>query len=211
MSTHCTDSLSSLLTTLKRLNTPEQLTLTISHGILCWQDPAGTPCRAPSTGQLGAASALLATAFHEQHHQIGWHQFFLGRISLYWSRAFASLSAVNDYARVSSWTAGLVQALWSFTRSMWKCRNEVIHGATAEEQVTRHLNTMPEEVTSHYTAFLADPSILFPRYHSLFHCTLAQSLRTTTHNAGSGQSLKDCFSPSNLLKILVACLVPLPL
>jgi len=60
------------------LNTHEQLILTISHGILCWQDSEGASCQAPSAGQLGAASALLATAFHEQHHHIGWHQFFLG-------------------------------------------------------------------------------------------------------------------------------------
>jgi hypothetical protein len=78
---------------------------------------------------------MLVQAFNEQTHSIGWEQFFRGRISAKWSSAYRSLKAGGKQQEVDAekWAAALIQGIWEYSRSIWKIRNAVVHGATVEE------------------------------------------------------------------------------
>ncbi len=51
---------------------------------------------------------------------------------------------------------------------MWKHRNEVVHGATVEEQTQRQLTQLRSRITSYYADYARNPALVLPRHSCLF-------------------------------------------
>jgi hypothetical protein len=51
---------------------------------------------------------------------------------------------------------------------MWKHRNEVVHGATVEEQTQRQLTQLRSRITSYYAEYERNPALVLPRHSCLF-------------------------------------------
>ncbi len=99
----------------------------------------------------------------------------LGRISKKWAAAVALYSSPSFHT--SSWASLLIRYNWEFIRGMWKTRNQIVHGATVEEQTNVILRDLHQKVHHYYQKFQLEPSFLLPRHHHLFHrCTLDQCL-----------------------------------
>jgi len=83
-------------------------------------------------------------------------------------------SAVTQYSSTPlldaglQWSSLLIAALWRFSRSLWKYRNEVVHGATVDDQAQLQLSQLREKIVQHYTAYEENPSIVLPRHQILF-------------------------------------------
>jgi hypothetical protein len=58
--------------------------------------------------------------------------------------------------------------LWKFSRDLWKFRNEVVHGATIEDQATRQLEQLKAKITQYYTKFYDNPDFVLGRHKFLF-------------------------------------------
>jgi multisubunit Na+/H+ antiporter MnhE subunit len=93
--------------------------------------------------------------------EIGWFHFCLGHISTKWSSAFHHNSHPPTSASVH-WSSLLIIALWRFSWSLWKFRNEVVHGATIEDQVRRRIFSLHQQIATHYAEFTASNSYVLP-------------------------------------------------
>jgi hypothetical protein len=145
------------------MNTPPAMTRAILHGFSEWLTitPSGRPW-AHTVGSLHPADILLTSAFHEQFHSITtWYQFCLGRIIKKWALA------LSEYTRTSSpapdpdfWASLLIDQLWIFILSMWRHRNQIVHGTTIEDQAQKLLDRLRQLVMNYYQQFAEDPSII---------------------------------------------------
>jgi hypothetical protein len=91
------------------------------------------------------------TAFQEQFQTITWYQYCLGRISKKWAKAVALYSSPSFNS--SSWASFLIRYNWVFIRSMWKTRNQIVHGAKVEEQADVILRDLHQKVHHYYQKF----------------------------------------------------------
>jgi hypothetical protein len=64
------------------------------------------------------------------------------RVSIKWSLAVQQYD--NSFSRDSGlqWTSLFIAALWRYSKMLWRVRNEVVHGATVEEQVNLQLGCL---------------------------------------------------------------------
>jgi hypothetical protein len=99
-----------LISGLRTANTPPEIIQTLTHGFQCWPVPSTKFC-AMTSGRIGVAATILATAGYEQFYSIGWYQMLLGRISLKWENAFRLYTTTTVALCSSSWTTTLVQLL----------------------------------------------------------------------------------------------------
>jgi hypothetical protein len=66
---------------------------------------------------------------------------------------------------------------------MWNHRNQLVHGASVEENVTIIQAQLHSEVSGHYTAYEANPNYVLPCHSYLFTSqTLAQRLQYSHDN-----------------------------
>jgi len=167
---HCQKCLDTLTTTLQHHRTPQPIIDAISHGFTSWfQRTDPQVVRAQTAGSLRGPDTVLTSAFYEQFREIGWGSMSLGRISRCW------VSSVTQYSPTSSvhdtslqWSSIFIAALWKFSRDLWKFRNEVVHGATIEEQATRQLEQWKAQITQYYTKFHDNPDFVLGRHQFLF-------------------------------------------
>jgi len=141
---HRNQCLDKLYHTLTTAQTPEPLLDSLRYGFQTWfSNTPSTLVRAPTAGSLWGPDAVLATAFHEQYHTLGWYHLCLGRVSRKWSQAVTQYTAParHPYNELH-WTSILISALWQFSRAVWKFCNEVVHGASAEEQAQCMIDTL---------------------------------------------------------------------
>jgi len=76
------------------------------------------------------------------------------------------------------WTSLLVSALWQFSKAFWGHRNEVVHGATIEEQAQRMIASLHQSTTAHYAAYHDNPNLVLAQHQHLFTTrTLVERLR----------------------------------
>jgi hypothetical protein len=74
-------------------------------------------------------------------------------------------SAVTQYSSTPlldaglQWSSLLIAALWRFSRSLWKYRNEVVHGATVDDQAQLQLSQLREKIVQHYTVMRKTPPL----------------------------------------------------
>jgi hypothetical protein len=171
------EQLEVLSSNLKRIHTPEQVVITIMHGFRVWVTPMTS--RAPTAGSLKGQDILLTTAYHEQLHSIGWYQLSLGRVSKYWT---ATIKYYRDQGSVHMdpeyWTSLLINYVWNFTRAMWKNRNQIVHGATSEEQAIRELEQLRTQIRQHYDSYTTIFGYVLPHLEYLLtHPSLLQRLQ----------------------------------
>jgi hypothetical protein len=130
--------------------------------------PPSQRIRAPAFGSLQGPDILLTQAFYEQYHQLSWMQFCLGRISQKWARATQPYQPDRPPNNIMYWATQVIHQLCIFTRNMWKHRNEIVHGATAEEAANIILRQLIVQVELHYQAYHDNPSYILPRHSHLF-------------------------------------------
>jgi hypothetical protein len=125
--------------------------------------------RALTAGSLRGADAVLTTAFREQFTFIGWYHLCLGRISKKWALAVQHYVPPRAHTDGSlHWASIFIKALWKYSKAIWAFRNEIVHGATVEEQVNRQLDTLRQWIANYYRAYADNPNMILPRHHSLF-------------------------------------------
>jgi len=168
-SLHRQQALEDLLKTLRAIQSPNPVIEAIEHGFNQWHtNPLCRQVRAVTAGSLRGPDAVLTSAFHEQFREIGWYQFCLGRISMKWA------SAVHQYNRTLypdtglHWSSLLISALWKYSRTLWRFRNGIIHGATVAEQANKQIEQLRTKITNYYETYADNPDIVLPRHASLF-------------------------------------------
>jgi hypothetical protein len=173
------EELLEVLSSNKRIHTPEQVIITIMHGFQVWLTPMCPKSRAPTAGSLKGQDILLTTAYHEQLHSIGWYRISLGRVSKYWT---ATIKYYRDQGPVHMdpeyWTSLFINYVWNFTTAMWKNRNQIVHVATSEDQAIRELEQMKTQIRHHYDSYTTISGYVLPRHEYLFtHRSLLQRLQ----------------------------------
>jgi len=90
------------------------------------------------------------------------------RVSIKWSLAVQQYD--NSFSRDSGlqWTSLFIAALWRYSKMLWRFRNEVVHGATVEEQVNLQLGGLQEKIKSFYQSYAIDSSMVLARHQFLF-------------------------------------------
>jgi len=169
-SAHRTLCLDKMFRTLENAQTPQPVLDSLKYGFHTWmENPTRQGVRAPTAGSLRGPDAVLTSAFTEQYQNIGWFHMCLGRVSKKWSKAVLqyTLPARLPYTE-THWTSILVSAAWQLSRSLWKFWNEVVHGATIEEQAQRILEKLRQSTITHYSAYQANPGFILLCFQSLF-------------------------------------------
>jgi hypothetical protein len=86
-----------------------------------------------------ATAALLTTAFHEQFYSIGWFHFQLGCLSKHWGKAYKDLTLDATDGSTQRWMSTVISQTWKYIGDIWSLRNEIVHGAMAEDQARKFL------------------------------------------------------------------------
>jgi hypothetical protein len=86
-SNHRDEQLQQLKRSLGVNGTPTVIINSIMQGFQHWINPISSTSRAPTYSSVNGPEVLLTAAYHEQFHELGWHQCSLGRISTIWVRA----------------------------------------------------------------------------------------------------------------------------
>jgi hypothetical protein len=141
---HRQTRLAELCKDLDTAGTPLPVVQAVCHGFTKWDsDPTMKSVRALTAGSLRGADAVLTTAFREQFTFIGWYHLCLGRISKKWALAVQHYVPPRAHTDGSlHWASIFIKALWKYSKALWAFRNEIVHGATVEEQVNRQLDTL---------------------------------------------------------------------
>jgi hypothetical protein len=148
---------------------PHQILISIQHGTHHWNS-ATDPSKvyALSRGSIKHGDTYLTVAFLEQFHSIGWHQLFMGRISLFWEKAYVAYLGRSITPKAAlRWSTFFITSVWEYTRQIWKMRNSSVHGTEAE-QATNILTKMKTNIIRLYEEFNHNPNMLLPHHHHLF-------------------------------------------
>lgn len=94
-------------------------------------------------GSLDQADVHLLAAFHKQYHTLGWFQLCLGRISTLWASVVHRYDPTMDSEQGASL---FIHALWSFTKTMWKHQNVIVHGITIQHKAQQMIQELRQKV-----------------------------------------------------------------
>ena len=89
----------------------------------------------------------------QSQEQIGWDSFRCGFLSTQWGHLQAHYARTElNYQSFDqdSWTATIVQQLWTHGHAMWDLRNECLHGASHEESRGKRLRLLRQRVRQLY-------------------------------------------------------------
>jgi hypothetical protein len=82
-------------------------------------------------------------------------------ISISWRKFFThSRHTADPHGEI--WTKKLILALWNYTTSIWKHRNNKVHGATIEDQKKKEKEDLEKQVRAAYEDYTED-KFLIPR------------------------------------------------
>jgi hypothetical protein len=107
----------------------------------------------------------LSEALHEKYSSLGWFQMCLGRLSVLWAQ---SAQRYDTTFHPKHWASSVVQAMWLFTRAMWKHSNTIVHGDNMQAKSKLVLSELQTKVEAAYKKFEEEPSHILPRHHYLF-------------------------------------------
>jgi hypothetical protein len=154
---------------LQHSGAPDPIIQAIQHGFSSWNaNPQSTNIWALTAGSLYGPDAVLTTAFYEQVHHIGWYHMCLGRVSKKWALAAKQYDITHSRDGGLQWASVLIAALWRYSKTLWRFRNEVVHGSTVEEQAKLQLQTLNNKLESYYQRYLHNPDIVLARHQFLF-------------------------------------------
>jgi hypothetical protein len=170
---HRSDSLAKLKKVLESLRTPLAIVTSIIHGLSAWADSQVKPSltvHAPSRGSVRPADIILTQAFTEQTNELGWEQFLRGRISTRWGAAYTAYTTGGRQQQANdlNWATKLILAVWDYAISIWRHRNEEVHGASIEESKHKKLIELRSLVEEEYQLYHEDPFIVSASHNSLF-------------------------------------------
>jgi hypothetical protein len=88
-------------------------------------------------------------------------------LSMKWGLAYQLYNTKPQQPLVSAlpWA----KQVWNYSSSLWKYRNGVQHGDTAEEERARDLATIHQQVRHEFTLYTKDPFIVASQFRYLFH------------------------------------------
>jgi hypothetical protein len=127
-------------------NIPSWIVRVIFYGFSQWLDPSTSHSSKPPTyASVHPLDMIPTAAYTEQACRLSWFQFTLGRLSKKWSTEL-NLHAQHPAREVAPnyLVSVLIQHIWNFASSMWKHRNEIVHGATVWQLCT----TKSKNITS---------------------------------------------------------------
>jgi hypothetical protein len=124
--------------------------------------------RALMAGSLCSPDAVLTTAFHEQM-SIGWLHLCLGKISTKWSTAASQYSNPRwTKSQADQWSSLIITGIWRYSKTLWRHRNEVVHGTTVAEQAQNLIKVVQNSVSDYYDQFSRNNTLIIPRHEYLF-------------------------------------------
>jgi hypothetical protein len=106
---------------------------------------------------ISASQAMLV------QDTIGWHQCLLGCININWRMAYTALHDPRKQPKPSVWASKLILGLWTYMHTLWKGRNQVVHGITLAESMKCQISQYQEAITTMYMEYASDP-FLFPTH-----------------------------------------------
>jgi len=124
----------------------------------------------PSPVQNSVMTALKA------QDSIGGHPFLLLCISKKWRLADIALYDSKKHPRPAAWTSKLITLIWLYTHSLWKGRNQEVHGWTSAERISRHLSQYHNTITSMYQEYTQDPFLFLAHLRYSFDKPLSNLL-----------------------------------
>jgi len=193
---HRNQCLEDLWKSLSSVSTPVPVIKAIVHGFTQWSNaPTNTHIRALTAGSLRGPDAVLTSAFHEQVRKIGWFQFCLGHVSTKWASAVSQYNANPDPQANLQWSSQLITILWHYSRSVWKYRNEKVHGSTVEEQAQHRLSQLREKIIQFFAHYAANPSCILNRHRSLFTSRSVEEHLSSTYDVMAAwiRSVEEAF------------------
>ena len=97
----------------------------------------------PSLSPLVQILAATVNKAVDEQDQIGWHKFFEGRVSRYWSEAQSiHLQSIGSKKSGIKWMARFIKEIWyTVARAQWKHRCDVLHGHDKYDEMTGMADT----------------------------------------------------------------------
>ena len=121
------------------------------HGIQQWLIDGNEPY--DFTSHSTDAHLLLVHLAYVDQSTIGWGNLLRGRIATTWLQAhhqYHSLRHLHDKYSTTHFAPALVRHLWDFGLTIWKHRNDDVHGATADAAKEIHEKFLDAKITEAY-------------------------------------------------------------
>ncbi len=170
---HYKDSLDNLQSALCKAGSPVQITMAIIHGISKWcsrQLDTTTQQKSPTIGTLNPLDIIITQAYTEQTTIIGWDNLLRGRLSVLWDKAVAMATQTSSATAPTSTglVTNIIHLLWDYSQSIWKDRNEIIHGNTLEEAKSKETELAQNAIMIAFREYNNDPFIIPSHLRYLF-------------------------------------------
>jgi hypothetical protein len=164
--TYCKEALESLSASLKR-GTPQLLLEVILSGLTQWQSTnCHTTIKASTDGSTLPLLCCITYAFCAQN-QLGWDSFHWGHLATLWREAYKQnlcpkkeLTPSQMEAAVERWLKLMITSVWKYGKRLWEFRNQVVHGKTAVNTVSKAKATFQARIMDLYTQFNTDPYMI---------------------------------------------------
>jgi hypothetical protein len=137
----------------------------------------------PLSAQRGRGLSLWMFLFGSLHRSfqwaklhLGWDQFLRGRLSKRWKEAFHQEFLSRNSWNGTLWSSGLINAILTYSLSLWKFRCALLYGQTKDEADRKIMEELSRKVTQAYREHNQNPFIVRNDYRHLFDIPLNRSL-----------------------------------
>jgi hypothetical protein len=126
-------SAKSLLETSLLSNTPKQLTKMLLHGLEQWESMENTSTSpTPSFCETVVPTEVALIQAFQSQSSIGWDYLLRGRLSKHWEQGYTLLTPLGAIP-LTIWLKTVIVHIWTYSISLWKFCNGVVHRHTIEE------------------------------------------------------------------------------
>jgi hypothetical protein len=158
------------------VSTPVKLVQMLLHGIHQWELVHCGKISSVSPlfrRSVSPVDTLLILAFQSQT-SIGWDQLLSGRLSSSWGTAYKYIVSSQQPVDTPtiSWAKTVISHQWTYSITLWKFRNGVVHGHTVEAAKTQEFLTLQARIWEEYAQYQVDQSLFhqnmpfcLPGYH----------------------------------------------
>jgi hypothetical protein len=147
---------------LQQINTPEPILSAVLFGASQFEELTNrNKHERPTTRGSILPMDVLATHCITTQGALAWDQFLRGRTLISWRKFFTHFKqSAESHGEI--WTKKLIMVLWNYTTSIWKHRNNKVHGATIEDQKKKEKEELGTQVRAAYEDYTED-KFLIPR------------------------------------------------
>ena len=148
---------------------PTPLKQCLLYGIMEWtRGEMETPSfLAPTRGRVAVVDQLATQAYVEQTH-LGWDAILRGHLSVGWRKVYRHANRTADEHNMDTLFRRLLRKLLQFSLSIWKHRNEVLHGENFEAAKAVELSMVQAKVAEAYEQYEQGQLVLLERDRYLF-------------------------------------------